>query len=123
MSIFRTYRMTIASVWYDRQKEAAQEYEMHFRVARKGDIARVRRQLAQRGLTYFQRGVYSTTRHWVPKHRIKVKFEREEPAIAAERRIDIQVRKMEYRGRQWKAQPLLSRLIGYVKKRYKRRVR
>ena len=45
MSIFRTYRMTVASTWYDKQKKAAQEYEMHFKIARKGDIARVRSQL------------------------------------------------------------------------------
>jgi len=115
--------MTIASTWYDKDKKAAQEYELHFRVARKGDITRVRRQLAQRGLGYFQRRVYREAGRWIPKHRIKTKFEREQPALAPQRDIAIEARRMEYRGRDWKARPLLSRVIGYVKKRYKRRVR
>ncbi len=119
MSTLRTYQMTIASTWYDKRKGAAQEYEMHFKTARAGDITRVRRQLAERGLEYFQRNVYRLTGRWIPKRRIKVKFEQEQPATKRDLTIRIESRRMEYRGREWKAFALPSRLISYVKKKYR----
>ena len=77
MSMFRTYRMTISSIWYDRQRKAAVEHELHFKVVRPGDVAGVRNNLTRRGIEYFQRYIYRQTGKWVALRRIKVKFERE----------------------------------------------
>jgi (p)ppGpp synthase/HD superfamily hydrolase len=112
--------MTIASVWYQKQQEAAQEEEMHFKIARGHSIPRVRKELAKRGIQYYQRSIYRRTKRWIPKKKIKVRFERETPASKTERTIRVASRSMQYRGRQWKALPLPSRLISYVKRQYKR---
>jgi len=118
----RTYRMTVSSTWYDERRKAALEHEMHFKVARGADIRKVRKNLAKRGVDYFQRVVHRQSRRWIPKRKIKVRFERERPAIKTERRIGIEARSMEFRGRQWKAYPLPSRVIQYGKKKYRRRI-
>jgi len=118
----REHRMTVASVWYDKNRHAAMEHEMHFKAARRGNIETIRRQLAERGIEYFQQYVYRKERRWIPKHKIKAKFERERPATRTEPLIMIDVRAMEYRGREWKAQPFPPRILPYVKKRRKPRL-
>lgn len=117
----REYRMTVASVWYDKDRHAAVEHEMHLKAARRGNIETIRRQLAERGIEYFQQYVYRKERRWIRKSRIKAKFERETPAARTEPLIMIDVRAMEYRGREWKAQPFPRRILSYVKKRRKPR--
>ena len=118
----RTYRMTIASVWYDKGQPTAHEYEMHFKSDRRADITKVREELRRRGIEYFQRSVYRQTGRWIPKHKIKARFESETPTVKAGRRIGIESRRMEYRGREWKAHELPSRVIGYAKRKYRRRI-
>ncbi len=115
------YRMTIASTWYDKRAGAAREFEMHFKVARRGKIRNVRRRLAQRGTPFFQRTLYRQFRRWIPKRKIRISFEREEPAAAVQRNIVINIRGMRYRGKQWKATPLPSRMLPYAKKKTKRK--
>jgi len=119
MQPVRTFRMTISSLWYDKKARRAREYELHFRVARRGGIRNVRRHLARRGVPYFQRTIYRKYKRWIPKGRIKVRFEREEPARKVERTIQIEVRRMEGKGRQWKAYRMPSRVLSYAKKRRK----
>jgi len=117
----KEYRMTVASTSYDANRHAAVEHEMHLRAARKGSIATVRRQLAKRGVEYFQQYVYRKERRWIRKEKIKAKFERERPATKTEPLIMIDVRAMEYRGRQWRAQPFPRRILSYTKRRRKPR--
>jgi len=116
------FLMTVATTWYDKNRQAAVEHEMHFKASRKGSIQTIRRELAKRGIEYFQKYVYRKERRWIPKHKIKAKFERERPAIRTEPLIMIDVRAMEYRGREWKAQPFPPRILSYVKKRRKPRL-
>lgn len=121
MTKIRTYRMTIASTWYDAEAEAACEYEMHFKVARRGKIQTVRLHLAKRGASYFQQTVWRQTRKWIAKRKVRISFEREEPATKGQNTITIESRSMEYRGREWRAFPLPARALSYAKKRRRRR--
>jgi len=121
VTAIRTYRMTVATVWYDRTVRAQREYEAHFSVARRGRIRTIRRRLAKRGAPYFQRLVYRWFRRWIPKSRLRISFEREEPARKAQREITIELRGMQYRGRKWQATPLPSKVLRYAKRRRKRR--
>jgi len=109
--------MTISSHWYDKLEECAREIEAHFKTARSGKIRNVRRYLAKRGVEFFQKHVYEKTGKLIPKGKIRVAFEREEPAKKAEKKIRIEIRRMRYRGREWKATALASKVIPYAKKR------
>src|SRR2546426_191677 len=119
MSAVRAYRMTISSTWYDGAAERVREFEMHFKVTRRGSIITVRRQMSRRGVPYFQQTIYRQHRRWIPKRKIRVSFEREEPALQPGRTITIDVRGMEGRGRRWKAFPMPSRTLSYTKRRRK----
>jgi hypothetical protein len=109
--------MTIATVWYDEAAGAAKEYEFHFKVARAGDIRRVRRALAERGAPYFQQLVYRRIKRWIPLRKIKVRFEKEEAATKKDSRIHIEGRSMFYRGKKWQAYSLGTWELNYAKKR------
>ncbi|MFI5449668.1 MAG: hypothetical protein ACHQ03_07885 [Candidatus Bathyarchaeia archaeon] len=111
--------MTIASAWYDSRAEVQREFEMHFKVARRGKIRTVRRRLARRGIPYFQREAHREIGRWIPKSKIRVSFEREEPAMKSEREISVTVRSMQYRGKHRKAAALPFRVINYAKKKDK----
>jgi hypothetical protein len=121
MKTARIYRMTLATKGYDTEAECVREHEMHFKVSRRGKITTIRRHLADRGVPYFQRRIYLETGKRIRKHRIRVAFEREEPAIKGQNMITIESRMMEYRGREWKAFPLPTRVLSYAKKRRQRR--
>jgi hypothetical protein len=113
--------MTLATKGYDAETECVREHEMHFKVARRGKITTVRRHLADRGVPYFQRRIHLETGKRIRKRRIRVAFEREEKAAKGQNSIAIESRMMEYRGRQWKATPLPTRVLSYAKKRRRRR--
>jgi len=113
--------MTISSTWYDKISRGVKEYELHFTVARPGKIRNVRRALAKRGVPYFQGLIYRRIKKWIPKSRIKVRFEREEAAEKSESRIRVEGRSMLYRGKRWKAYPLGHWELSYVKKRRRKR--
>lgn len=119
----RVYRMTIASTWYDEEAHHAREYETHCKVARRGRIRNTRRHLAKRGVPHFQQNIYRLFRRWVPKRRVRVAFEREQPTLLkkSERLIKIEVRRMEGKGKRWKAYALPSRVLTFVKKKRKSR--
>lgn len=116
----RMHRATISSTWYDKISQCAREYEMHFKVARRGSIRANRRYLARRGAPYFQQTVYRLYKYWIPKRKVRIAFEREEPAEKSERLIQIEVRRMEGKGKRWKAFPLPSRVLTYEKQQRKR---
>jgi len=121
MPVVRMYRMTISSTWYDKQAEMVREYEMHYKVARRGGIRSIRRYLARRCVPHFQQNIYRLFKRWIPKWKVKVAFEREETAMETGRLIQVEVRRMEGVGKRWKAYPLPSRELTYVKKKRKRK--
>ena len=120
--ISRTYKMTIASTWYDKTAGAQREYEMHFEVVRSGKIRNVTRTLRRRGIPYFQQTVYRKFGKWIPRPRIRGKFELIEPTVQRpQRTITVAVRGMQYRGKKWKATKLPPRMLPYAKKKHKRK--
>jgi hypothetical protein len=119
--LYRLYRMTIATSWYDRNAEFQREYEMHFRSPGRGSIRSNRRALARRGMPYFQREIYRRHHVWIPLRRIRVNFETEEQTAAVQRAIEVVTRSMRYRGKHWSATELPTRTISYAKKRRRKR--
>ena len=105
----RIFRMTVANIWYDKEERKPVGYEMHYKVSRRGKIRNIRKQLVQRGIQHFQQNVYRHAGRWIPKYKIRIDFEREEPSQKSERDMNIAVRKMERQRRQWKGIPLPSR--------------
>ena len=116
----RLYRMTVATRWYDELAEKARWFEAHFKASRYGNIHTVRRKLAQRGVPFFQRVIQRSHGIWIPKHHIRISFEREEPAIKIESKMQIELRRMEFRGRQREAIRMPSKVFGYAKRRRRR---
>ena len=115
------YRMTIANVWYDEDAEKVKEFEMHYKVARSGAIRDNRQHLTKRCLPHFQQNTYRKTKRWPPKKKVRTSFEREQPTLKEQDQIRIERRKMEGVGKRnrWKASPLPSRRLSFVKKKRK----
>jgi len=111
-----TYRMTTSTVWYYMPAQMEQGYEMHFKTARRGKIEDVRRALESEGVAYFQETIYKRFGQWIPKRRIRIGFEREEPATRLQNSIMVQARYMEYRGDKWKSTTIPSKVVSYAKK-------
>ena len=117
----RIFRMTIASYWYDDSSKVVREHEAHFRVARRGNIRRIRRRLADIGLQFLRRTVRQRFQQFLPRDKIRVSFEREEPALAPQNQITVDVRRMEGVGKRWQAFPEPSVTIPYVRRRRRHR--
>jgi hypothetical protein len=117
MSMVRLIRMTIAAGSYDPRAGFARLHEMHFKAARPGPVKGNRRKLARRGVAHFQQQIYRKYHIWIPKRKIKVRFEREERATKAQRHVSVDFRTMRYHGRQWSATSAPSRVITFARKR------
>jgi len=118
----RTYKATISGISY-KEGELAQEHEMYITATRSGDVRRIRRNIAETYVPFFQRDVYRRHKRWIPKRKIRVSFEREELAKKAERDVKIDSMRIELKGRRRKAYPLPSRVRCYGKKSLRRRKR
>jgi len=117
----RTYRMTVATSWYDVVEKGAKSFELHFTAARAGETRAIRRRLSKKGIAYFQGSIYRRFRKWTPKRKIKIRFEREELAKKRENTLRVEGSSMLYRGKRWWAYPLPRRVLSYGKKRRRRR--
>jgi len=111
-----TYRMTASTIWYHAPAHKEQEYEVHFKTARRGKIADVRRALETEGTAYFQKAVYRQFGRRVPKRKLRIGFEREEPATDIQNDTEVQTMYMEYCCGKWKSTPMSPRLLSYAKK-------
>jgi hypothetical protein len=107
----RRYLWTVAVSWYDPRLGCKRELEFHYSVARSGPIRENRRKLGLRGAKYYQLMLLVKYGKYVPRGSIKVQYEREQPASKVERRISVEGRSMEYKGRHWTATPLPSTKI------------
>jgi hypothetical protein len=118
----RLYRMTIATHWYDQPAKRARSFEGHFKVARYGNITTVRKKLADKGVPFFQRVIKQRYGVSIPGRKMRVSFEREEPAQKIDREVQVEFRGMEFRGKHYSAVSAPSRILRYVRRR-RRRVR
>jgi hypothetical protein len=111
-----TYRMTTSALGYYLPDHMEEGYEMHFMTARRGKIEDVRRTLESEGVAYFQEEIYNKSGRRIPKKRIRIGFEREEPATRVQNNIVVESRYMEYRSGKWESKPVSSKVSGYAKK-------
>jgi hypothetical protein len=115
----RIYRMTVATRWYDGTVGKARLYEGHFKVARQGSIHTVRRNLADKGVPFFQRTIWNRYHKWISKSQIRIGFEREESAFKASPEVQVEFRDLEFRGKRYSAFPRPSSTMRYVRGRRK----
>lgn len=106
-----TYRMTVSTIWYSRVVRRGRGYEMHFKTARPGKITDVRRELESKGTEYFQKTIYRQFGRRVPKSKIRIGFEREEPTTETQNNITVKVGYMEYHGGRWKSNAIPSKVV------------
>ena len=120
LTIIRQYRVTVAGRGYDNERKRQLKPELHFTVARRGSIRNVRRQLAKRGVDYYQQRIHREYGIWIPKNRIRVGFEREGPAKKTERSIRIEGLTFAFTGKRTTAVRMASRALSFAKKKQKR---
>jgi len=112
-----SFLMTIACMSYDDHAGFAREFEMHFSAARRGSVRSIRGRLARRGIPIIQREIYRRHHVWIPKRKLKVRFERETSAKRVQPDITIETRSMRFRGKHWTATALPSKVVSYSKRR------
>ena len=125
MTTVHMYRMTISSIWYNRKAGAAQGLEIHYKVARKGAIRRLRKKLAKRSVPHFQQHFYRRFKWWIPKRRVKVYFEREIPTLQqkSQRLMDVERGIKQYVGKRWTETRLKPLQLSVTPRRRKKRVK
>lgn len=106
--IIRRYDFTIAAVWYDPRAGCKRETETHYSVAMSGRIRDNRRKFGRRGARYHQFLLFLRYGKFVPLRSLRVHFEREKPARKIDKKILVDARSMEYRGKSWTARALPS---------------
>jgi hypothetical protein len=109
----RRYFWTVAISWYDPRSGCKRELETHYTAARSGVIRDNRRKLGRRGAKYHQLILLIRYGKFVPLRNIKVRFEREKPARKIDRKISVEARSMQFRGKHWTATPLPSAQIPF----------
>lgn len=96
----RLYRITLSTrSLYDKADHEARSFEGHFKACLRGKIRRNRKRLADFLIPIFQRQVYRELGVHISRSRIRVGFEREEPALSASRRVDAEFLIITYRGK------------------------
>ena len=111
--IIRRYDFTIAAVWYDRRAGCKRETETHYSVAMSGPIRDNRRKLGFRGARYHQFLLFVRYGKFVPLSSLRVHFEKEKPGRRTDKKIFVDARSMQYRGRNWTARALPSAQIPF----------
>lgn len=104
--IVRRYRWTVAVVFYDPRSGCKREIETHYSVARSGSIRENRRRLGRRGARHHQMLLFMRHGKFIPLRNIRVRFVREQPTSKVDRKISVEARSMQYKGKHWTAAPL-----------------
>jgi len=112
MSVARVYHMTLATRGYS-PSQNAWSFEAHYTAALSGDIHDVRLDLADLGIPHFRRAIMRRYRLRIPEGKIRVGWEREEPALASSPDVHVEFREMTYRGKQTQARQLPPDLLRY----------
>jgi hypothetical protein len=113
-----TYRMTASTIGKGYYLPAGMEwgYEMHLKTSRSGKIEDIRRVIETEGTEYFQKTMHDEFGRSIPKRRIRVGFEREEPATRVENNVIVRSTYLEYRGGKWESTAMPSKVLRYAKK-------
>lgn len=111
----RTYRMTTSTVGYYQAAQMGEGYDMHFKIVRRGKVSEVRKTLASIGVAYFQDTIQKKFGQQIPKSKIRVGFEREEPAARVRKSIEVQARRLEYKRGHWTCTHIPLEVLDYDK--------
>jgi hypothetical protein len=113
-----TYRMTASTVGKGYYLPAGMEwgYEMHFKTARRGKIEDMRRALETEGTEHFQKTMHDEFGRTIPKRRIRVGFEREEPTTRVQSTVLVESTYLEYQGGKWESTAMPSKVLRYAKR-------
>jgi len=112
MSVARVYRMTLATRGYS-PSQNAWSFEAHYTAALPGDIGDVRVDLADFGIPHFRGAIMRRYGLRIPEGKIRVGWEREEPALASSPDVHVEFREMTYRGKQTYARRLPPQALRY----------
>jgi len=115
MSVARVYHMTLATRGYS-PSQNAWSFEAHYTAALSGDIGDVRLDLADFGIPHFRGAIMRRYGLRIPEGKIRVGWEREEPALAPSPDIHVEFREMTYRGKQTYARRLPAETLRYGNK-------
>jgi hypothetical protein len=116
----RTYRATaVYGSWYDGEK--ARGFEGHFVASLSGKIGANRIKLAKFITPIFQKQIFQKYALRVSPGQIRIRFEREQAAVASSRVVNAEFLEMVYRGRERHAKRLTQ--IFELPKRRKHRKR
>ena len=115
MSSARVYRMTLSTRGYSLGQNAW-SFEGHYTAALPGDIHKVRFDLADFCIPRFRRTVLRLAGQRISEDKIRVGWEREEPALAPSPDVHVEFREMTYRGKQTYARRLPAETLRYGNK-------
>ena len=115
MSVARVYHMTLAARGYS-PSQNAWSFEGHYTAALSGDIHDVRLDLADFGIPHFRGAIMRRYGLRIPEGKIRVGWEREEPALAPSPDVHVEFREMTYRGKQTYARRLPAETLRYGNK-------
>lgn len=115
MSVARVYHMTLATRGYS-PSQNAWSFEAHYTAALSGDIGDVRVDLADFGIPHFRGAIMRRYGLRIPEGKIRVGWEREEPALASSPDVHVEFREMTYRGKQTYARRLPAETLRYGNK-------
>lgn len=105
------YQMTVSTVWYNCFVGRGEGFEMYFETARRGKIADVRKELESEGTAYFQKAFYDRFGRRIPRRKLRVGFEHEEPATRVQNNILVQATSIKYYDGRWNSTPMSQRLL------------
>jgi hypothetical protein len=94
----------------------AWSFEGHYTAALSGDIGDVRVDLADFGIPHFRGAIMRRYGLRIPEDKIRVGWEREEPALASSPDVHVEFREMTYRGKQAYARRLPAETLRYGNK-------
>lgn len=112
MSVARVYHMTLATRGYS-PSQNAWSFEAHYTAALSGDIGDVRVDLADFCIPHFRGAIMRRYGLRIPESKVRVGWEREEPALASSPDVHVEFREMTYRGKQTYARRLPAEVLRY----------
>jgi hypothetical protein len=113
-------RMTLTTRSSNSMERVAFGTDIHLKAGFRGNVRMNRKLFAERGIPYFQHFVYDRTGVWIPRFKIRVRYEREQPTSRATKTASVIGQTMAFRGRHVAAtSPIRSRMILRGKMREK----
>lgn len=117
ITLVMTHRMTVSTFHYDHKEKKLSEYEMYFKIARRGDPTKIRANLAEKGREHFRKWL---NRHDIPLQRdTEVHFELEQAAKRTQEYASVRRFVIRRINKRWVAEELAPGRMRYGRRRRK----